>query len=512
MPIESEKDLLTIQGRKLVIQEIQNEENYSRKREAQRRFDVYRDRQDNYILEHLQNEFDYKTVLEMRKILSINLSKRIIDEESSIYSKQPEREFSNANEKELEQINKLYDLGNINTVLKRTNRYFNLFNQTPLMVLPKDNVIMARPLGLQDYDVIPMPDDPEKAMAYVLNVWPYDRNKSYSGDSINDERQQYYARDDANQTIADDDDRKAAQKRMIVWTDNLHFTMNGKGEIIGEVIENPIGRLPFIDIAMEKDNQFFVRRGSSTTNFSVEFGACLSDLANISRLQGYAQAVITSEIVPQNLKVGPNHVLWLKLDPNAPETKPNFQFVSPAPDLASSLNILESIVKFYLSSRGIDPKTISGKGDSRQFTSGVDRLLSLMDKFEASADDFDLFEKVEVKLFDLMRDWSNVMQGVSDETRLVDSLNTATLNDNIELDVKFKGPEFIKTDDEKTSEIERKLEIGLISMVEAIMMDRDVSEERALEVLEEIRKDQQIQLPSREVDDGEQTDSDENED
>ena len=498
----AERDLLNRAERKNIIEEINLEDNNSRKRESQRRFDVYNDRQDEYILEQLENEFDLKTVQEMRTVLSINLSKRIIDEQSSIYSKPPDREYTNASEKELEQIENLYELGRVNSSMKIANRYYNLFNQTSLMVLPKNGKIIVKPMGTMHYDVIPRDDDPEKAFAYILNVWDLDNQRTTRNGGLTRDRNDYYSSDNRNQTIADDDDRKSVQMRYIVWTEELHFTMDGKGNVIGEVVANPIGRLPFVDVSMEKDNQFFVRRGSSTTNFSIEFGAGLSDLANINRLQGYAQAVMTSEKQPQNITVGPNHILWLPLDPNAPETKPSFEFVSPTPDISAGLELLEAQVKFFLSSRGIDPKTVSGKGDARSFTSGIDRLLSMLDKFEASQDDYDLFERVEYKTFELVKDWSNVMQGVSDEARLRDELNLATISDEVFQDVKFRGPEFVKTDIEKVDEIERKIELGLISQVEAIMIDRNINEESAIEVLKKI-SEQEVLFPTRPVEEPE---------
>ena len=69
-------DLSTVEGRRRVVQAIENEDNYSRKREHQRRFDVYRERQDQYILERLKREFSLKSVNEMRKVLSINPTPR----------------------------------------------------------------------------------------------------------------------------------------------------------------------------------------------------------------------------------------------------------------------------------------------------------------------------------------------------------------------------------------------------------------------------------------------------
>jgi len=79
--------------RKNVIDEILGDENRRRKEDAKTRFEVYRDRQERFVLEKLREMFDPTTVKEMRKITSINFTKRIVNEKASIYKDPPERLF-----------------------------------------------------------------------------------------------------------------------------------------------------------------------------------------------------------------------------------------------------------------------------------------------------------------------------------------------------------------------------------------------------------------------------------
>lgn len=487
-------NLLDPYVRTQVIQDIENEENYSRKREAQRRFDVYRNRQDRYILERLQKEFSIKTVAEMRTILSINLTEKIINTLSSIYKNAPKREFENATEKEKEQIDNLYDYANFDPMMKMANRYYNLFDDLDILVVPKNGKICVRPMTKMGYDIVPDANDPERPYALIINTFDLEMHKTAeSSNMITDDRTNYYNQDNQNQKIADDDDRKAELSRYIVWTKDLHFTMNGKGEILGEVVPNPIGMLPIVNIALEKDNQYFVRRGSTIPNFAIEFSACLSDLSNIVKLQGYAQAVITSEKAPTDLRVGPNNIIWLQQDPNATK-EPKFEFVSPNPDIAASLEFLETMLRLFLSSRDIDPKAISGKLDGTKYSSGVERLLAMIDTFAASADDIDIFKNAEYELFDLMRAWSNVMQGVNDESKLDDDLNISTISENVKMSISYKGPEAVKTDVEKLDVVERRMDRGLMSKKGAIMELDGVTEDMAEELLVEIQEDEQEEM------------------
>jgi len=476
--------------RKQVLGDINQEENFSRKREAQRRFDVYRGRQDAYILEKLISEFSVRTVQEMRTILSINMTEKIIDELSSLYKNEPVREYTDASENEEEQIDELYNKAKFNSVMKIANKYYNLWDDLDILVIPKDGMIKVKPLIKQGYDIVPDANDPEKAYALILSTFDDATHATFvDGTNITQDRNDYYQRDYRNEKIADDDDRLKLLQRYIWWTPEWHFTTDGHGKLIEELEPNPVGRLPIVNIAQEKDNQYFVRRGAGIINFAIEFSACLSDLANIIKLQGYAQAVITSVKQPTNLSVGPNKIIWLEQDPNA-TVQPTFEFVSPNPDIANSLEFLDTLLRLFLSSRSIDPKTISGKLDGQSFSSGVERLLAMIDRFSASQDDADLFKCAEVDIFDLMRDWSNVMQGVSDETRLTDELNIATISDDVVMTVNFTGPEAVKTEAEELDLVERRLDNGTMSIVGAIEKLDSVEKDKAKEILAEIREEE----------------------
>ena len=487
-------DLSTQKARKTIVDAIKNEENKARKREQQKRFDVYNDRQDVYILERLRREFSEKTVNDMRKILSINLAKRIIDEKSSVYSRPVRRDFYRKGgealtDLQITQIENLYKYCKVDLAMKRANLFYNLHDQCSVMVVP-DNVkggLKIRAIPPMHYDVIPREDDPELADAYILNTWDFDLHKTAKDGNEPTQLNQYRQQDRRDSVIADDDDRMALLERYIVWDGASHFVMNGKGEILTDSVENPVSKVPFVDVApYDKDFQFFVRRGSSTVDFCLDYGMMLSDNANVIRLQAYSQAVISSEQIPTNFTVGPNHILHLKLDPRKPELRPDFQFVTPNPDLAGTQTFLESMLSLHLTSEGQDPSILSTKGEGQKFNSGLDRLLAMISKFEATRDDFDLFRSVESQVLGLMVEWSNEFQLVNGESAWPDELRQAILPDDLAVSVKYSEPEGIQTKAEKEDSIIKLLNEGLMSQKEAIMDLREVNEDRAVEILSEI--------------------------
>lgn len=491
---DQEIDLRNLENRIRIIAEIKGEENLNRKRDQQRRFDVYNDKQDIYILERLRREFSEKTVSEMRKILSINLAKRIIDEKSSVYNRKPDRSFTTRSGVELtedqeQQLEVLYDKCKVNVAYKRSNIFYNLNDQCAIMCVPDNQgSFKIRAIPPMHYDVIPSAQDPEKAHAYILNTWDYELHRTAKGGEASQlDRYKQGRSDGVNQTIADDDDRKAKLERMVVWTKDYHFVMNGKGEIQGEIVDNEIGMLPFIDVAPpDKDFQFFVRRGSSNVEFSLDYGMMLSDNANVIRLQAYSQAVIVSEKLPQNTTIGPNHVLHLKLDPNKPELSPRFEFITPNPDLSGTQAFLESLLSLHLTAEGQDPSILTTKGDGQRFSSGLDRLLAMIAKFDASRDDFDLYRDVEDQLLKILVAWSNRYQDVQSEGSLKEELRIARLPEDLYVKVKFAEPEAVQTKKDLEESVVKLVNEGLMSRKQAMMKIYEVSEGKALEMIEEI--------------------------
>lgn len=456
-----------------IINEIEGDENKRRKAEHQKRSDIYNDYQANYILKMLVNEFGEKTVREMRTCLSINLTKKIIQEQASIYKRSPKRMIEN------EGILDLYAKMKVDTVLKRANEKYKLHNQCCIQVIPKNGKIKLKLLAPHQYDVVPMYDDQEQAFAYVISSYNKEWLQSENEGNV-DIQGNYYgsknnqASDKINQKIADEDDWKTS-KRYVVWTKELNFVMDGNGKIL-ESYPNPIGMLPFIDIASEKEFEFWVKKGSGVCDFNLDFSVVLSDSCNTNRLQSYAQPVITAEKVPENVTVGPQNILFLPLDPTRPEMRPAFEFASPSPDLKASLDLQDRLLSYFLTANGVAPKAISGDGTTEKYSSGVERLLAMIERFEASQSDIDLFHQVEEELFQLIKAWYTVLHNTQDFDQ---SLNFGVWPEDVQMQVKFMGPEVVQTETDKEDSVIKRLEYGLISKAEAIAELREIPIDQA---------------------------------
>lgn len=479
------RDYLSIAVRKEIIKELLGNENQCRKERSFIQSQIYAGKLKDYLIKKMEYELGSKSAKKSRKITSINLTKEIIRAESKIYMREPERAFFNLSDDEVNHANDLYLWGRVNVRLKRANQLFKLQEQVALKVVPKNGIIDFRALQPHHYDVVPDESDPEVAEAYIISN--FDRSRVTRGT------------DNQNQIIADEDDAKLSAYRFYWWTKDYNFVTNGKGEFLdesfkvytpnAEEIKNPIGEIPFVDIARDKDFTFFIDAESTVPQFALDFAMSLSDTADVIRHQGFATGVFASKDPPANLEAGPRQILWLKQDPNDEAgVQPSFQFVSPNPDIASSNEFNAGLVSLFLTSRGQNPKLINSKGEAQTYTSGLDRFLASLEMFEQSQDDLDLFKDVEADAYQLLVKWNNaIFQASMEKGGYRPEITGRFLSEKSYLDVKFKPPTLELSKKEQLEVIEKRKNLGLISDIEAIMEDRGVTKEEAEKIYLELK-------------------------
>lgn len=486
--------------RKQILDEIRGEENKARKRESLRRFEIYKGRIEDYLLDVMAKDTDPKDMEQMRIISSINLSNRITNKRASIYNRSPEREFSDLSEDDFDRLGKLYRRGKFNTMLKKANVLYDLEDQCILQVLPKDGKMMLKPLAPHHVDVVPKGDNPEKMEAVVLTA--FNKNELFnkvegSRNSPSPSGVDEGMRDNLNQIIADQDDYKAMENVAVWWTDTHHFITDKEGNLLDpqslmrvsdasfDDYLNPIEELPFIDIAKDKDFEFWNRYGNGQTDFTLQFNIGLSDILEQMRLQGYSQPVISSINPPESIKVGPRKAIWLQKVKGQPaELQPTFEFASPSPDISGSMMALEKMLNAFLSSYGLSTNTVTTDSGADKYASGLERSLAMLEQFEASESDIELFKWVEMRVFYLVKKWL----GVLDSEQLDEDLIGA-LPDGCELSVKFRGAEIKPSQEEKEASVQRRLDAGLMTKAEAIAELREVDLETARQLVQEINQE-----------------------
>ena len=447
--------------RKQIISEINDHENNERRQESVKQQEVYRDNLLPYVSEYLRSFYSKQSFKELPIVASINLAKRISNQEASIYREPPKRTFTGVSEEQAKFLNEIYEEMMFDSKMLKSNRYYRLQQQSCVSIVPNMGKLKMRVLMNHHYDVIPSADDPTQAEAYILSAF----DKSLFQPNLSAKQ------DEKDQSIGDDDDYRAKLKRYVWWTKDLNFITDDNGTLTSDPDNaiNTIGEIPFVDIAADKDFEFWVRQGQSLTDFTIQFNASITDIGQVVRMQGFAQGVMTgsADSMPNNIQVGPMFVLKLPIDPNNP-VPADFKFVSPNADIAGSLQYLETLLSNFLSSRGISPRLVTGKSDGDKFSSGIERLLAMVDLFEASKSDIAVYTYAEKKLFKIIKAYLNEYGG----TDVLPGYSIGNIPDDADVEIEFKRPEMIQTESDKLALIEKKMDLGLIDKTDAIMIDR----------------------------------------
>ena len=493
-------DIRNKQYRAALAKSLDSTENKQRKALSLKQSEIFSDRLFQYVKEELLRHFDSETVKEMPVVSFVNFPKRIVQQEASIYKDDPERRFSDLTEDQQHVMEQLYLDSQINSKMKMANQKYKLQDQTHVLVYPENGKISVKVLYQHQIDAIPSVSNPEVAEAYIISAFDKQEYLTYqfaktatgkNGRSTIGNR----LGDSGESKIASKEDYKKALTYYTYWSQEYNFVFNGHGDVVDpttrEVISNPTtedlespikGIIPIIDVSQNKDFEYFVRSGLAVTDFGVQYNAAISDTWHIARMQGYSVAVLKAPdgTVPDNFKMGPNYILNLKTNPNEGITAGDidFQFASPNPDIQSTLNLLETMLMNFVSSRGLDPKEIAQDG-SKSFSSALERMLAMIDEFEASRDDFKVFMKVERQLYGIIKAWI---------TNAQDQLEDYSINipESSYLSVQFKQPQMVQTKEEKLKYWDKRINLGLASKVDALMdidgITRDQAKEKIMEI------------------------------
>jgi len=505
-----EEKLLDINYRKKVINEIKGDENVQRKIVAYKKHNMQCDNFYQYVKEYLESKLDAETVKELHIFANINLQKRISKAESSIYKKEPERMFF-VNDNELPGMEDVYKMSDINSCFAKANESYKYQDQCIMQLYPIMGKIKSRVLLPCHYDVIPDEKNPEHAMAYIISNFDNTERDRIRKDNYTDRTgfsQGDKYRDSVNQTIADYDDQELEKERYTFWSNSFNFVCDGKGQILDKITDMPISEvvendqnimsplaefqiMPFVDISKPKDFEYWVRSGDTLYDATVMYNVILTSEFQTVEMQGHAQPFYKgdAEHMPENVRIGVDKMIFIPVNPNN-EVNAEFGFANPGSDLAGIREFRESFLNSFLSSRGLDTSIISGSPQAQINSSGVERLLSMIEKFEASQEDFSLFRNAENVTCKIMSCWIASLAGARDESGnlILGEAYQLNITDplSIQCNVEFSKPEMIKTEKEMIEIAQMEIEAGLSSRVHAVMDIKGMTEEQAIEYINKV--------------------------
>lgn len=472
--------------------------------------EVYNGRLRQYVIEYLQTLFHRDTVQEMPIQSGANIVKKIVEHRATIYNDKVRRNFEDASDEQIEVLEKIYKETDVSYLMGIANEFYVLNNQVLVQIIPKNGKFKMKVLKLHHFGVITMKDDPTEMLGVVISS--YDKkfkrddkgNFNPLGTGAVSNPYKGNTPDGIDQPIADDDD--SGPTTFEVWTRSyydeeldeevpaLQFICDKDGVPLSDDLISPIDILPFVNICGYQDHQFFAENSKSLTDFTIEYNAFQSELAQMFRMSSYSQAVLSGpeSLLPRDneLTVGPNRTLVLKKDVDLGDV--TFDYVSPNGQINNGIEYLEMLLAQFLSCNGIDPKVIS-KESGQTYSSGIERLLAMIERFQATRADYVVMEKAEKEILKIFKAYLEAYSGTD---VLVNEYSMAPLSEYCSVSVQYSKPEGAQTMREKLETQEKLMSLGLANRVTAIKELYGFDQVEAEEFIEKIdlEKNKNLQM------------------
>ena len=511
MKLKNEEQILNMGMRAKIIDEIMNgPENLQRRLSELRKHEIYRDKNRKWVMNALMREgFKDSTLYQMQNRASnISICRKIVNKLANTYLGGVTRTVEDANSQE--SIDAYTDEIDVDTFLKKADRYLQLFRNSLVQVVPvldtreQKYALQLRVLAPWQYDVVEDFFDQTKPKVVILS--DFVEQHQYTSDFFYDHIGGAQGRrssggysntqgDMVNQTIADDpaDAGTQGDKRTFIWwTDNYHFTTDEKGIIIDapDNNANPIGLLPFVNVTGDTDGAYWAKGGEDVTEGSILINKMLTDINFITFTQGWGQLVVSARDVPKKLEGGPDNALIFDLKPDDPQ--PNVFFATSNPPIESWLNTVKTSLAMLLSTNDLSPRNISASLNVTNVASGVALLIEQSESVSDTQEKQKLFQDKEPMVWEVLRRWHDLYHA---KKALVENQQAINPFTDSNVNVKFHSLKTVVSEKEQLENIQKRKDLGLNTMAELLRIDNpDLSEQESLERAEEImneKKDRQ---------------------
>lgn len=491
MRIKFEKEILDQPTRKKLIEEIESSENRWRKAEAYKRYQCYKDKTSDYVVDALLKQFDETTVLEMRYgVSNISIVRKVNDKLSRVYSNGAERTIE-GDDKATENLQTLAQVTNLQTEMKKTNRFLKLQKNAALYIKPcpvysESGAVekwTIKPQCLQPYlyDVVEDFNDREKPLVFILSSYKPEflpagmlefggSNNLRTAGALTTTT----TGNNKDEKIADvaADQNAGEKKQYIFWSKNHHFTCDEQGAIVvnegNKDNKNPFEVCPIINFAIDQDGAFWAEGGKDLIDGAVLINALISHTNHVGVVQGYGQFYATGENLPRTIKVGPTKAIIAEYKKDE-QAKPEFGFLNANPDLDSMRGLIEMYLALLLTTNNLSTTGVSTQlSGSNSLASGVALILDKAESLEDVQDQRQIFVDKEPDIFEAINAQIKVYGAQMDE-----ELKGLQLPDDFKkkFSIKFGDQQAIMTEKEKLDNMKARQDLGLDTMISLIMKD-----------------------------------------
>lgn len=351
--------------------------------------DVFEGNLTKYILLELEKQLSPQAFKQqMYRLNPTNMLPKIIDKLTNIFQSGVTREVTGGSESDAELLSWYGDKLGINESMNVSNELFNLTKASLIYPYvsrgtPKLRVILNDRFIVHSTD----PIDPTNPTCVTLLAGKVD------------DAEIFWTWTDEHFIITDSHERVRLD------------LMSAMGDVDGS---NPIGKLPFVYVNESKHNLCPTTDTDLMTMIKL-VPIMISDL-NLAAFFQCFSILYTIDVNSENLVFAPNAVWPLKSD-STTDKKPEIGSIKPQVDYDQVLNLIQSQLSMWLSTKGIRAGSV-GVLTQDNFASGISKLIDEMDTYEARQKQVGTYTKAESELWDLLL---NYMHPYWADTGMIDN-------------------------------------------------------------------------------------------
>jgi hypothetical protein len=423
-----------------------------------------------YIIEDLKKQLTPQTLQQqMFRLSPINMLPKIVDKLTNIYQTGVTREVFEGTETDKELLAWYVDNMGVNDSMNAANELYNLTKATLVYPyvskgVPKLRVILNDRFVLGSNDTVD-PTNPTVVTLLAEKVEGVDIFWTWTADQF---------------VITDSN----ADLRL-----DLMAKMGNPGGI------NPIGRLPFVYVN-ESRHYLYPRPDTDLMTMIKLLPIMCSDL-NLAAMFQCFSILYTIDVNSTDLVFAPNAVWPLKSDLTS-DKKPEIGTIKPQVDYDQVLNLIQSQLSVWLSTKGIRAGSI-GMLTQDNFASGISKLIDEMDTFEARQKQVAVFQKAEKELWDLTL---NFMHPYWSDSGMID--NSARFTPSAEVYTTFAIQLPAQQRGQVVRDLKEEVAAGFISRKGALAkLNPELSSEDIENLMKEIEDERgvvEVEEPSEPVD------------
>ena len=416
-------------------------------------------------------------------VSDIYLSEIILKRIAKAYKQKPIRKVGSSEQKTLD-LDFIYEEADAERQLEEFDRTYNRDRHALMWVQYREKEDRFYFMALSPYEYFVVRDkDTGELIGVVLN---YPDTTITDHDKFSDSKSSILSESQA--------DGAAESTIYVMWSkDNVVKVQVKKSNLMnGKVSKdvtllpidgnpnniNKLGLLPFVYKSM--DNSVDDPAINPITEQTIKFNYQHSEYLTASNVSAGIAVLSFDESKAdefKNMNYGLTTAVELPQPSNPDKSKTEFSFVSPSTDLAGMKEACNSYLIKVLEQHGISNGAAIKEGAS-MFNSGIERLIADAPTQEVVTMNQKTYVKLEKEMFAIINRYLAFKRGKS-------------FGDD-ELSITFQKPKVLISDREILENIEKRINLGLMTKEEALMtLDPNLSEEEAKKKIDTINKEKQ---------------------